>query len=166
MIDSIAYAIATRGRIERALTDAGGRAKRALAETHIELQSMLARSTPTAPRAAWPFVRHAADTSATSGQTIQTFVVDHAIILATLAAAFAFNAPFVSLYFHCQARRSCYQHHASICRKPLLLNTNTHPKAFVASGRDLVTFLLVCRDAADIGHEDTVFSGDIGSDIP
>ena len=102
MIDSIAYAIATRGRIERALTDAGGRAKRALAETHIELQSMLARSTPTAPRAAWPFVRHAADTSATSGQTIQTFVVDHAIILATLAAAFAFNAPFVSLYLHCR----------------------------------------------------------------
>jgi N-acyl-D-aspartate/D-glutamate deacylase len=55
---------------------------------------------------------------------------------------------------------------SSICRKPLILNGSTHTEAFVASGGDLVTFLLVCGDAAYIGHEDTVFAGDIGTDIP
>ena len=41
MIDGITRAIARCDRIERGLTDATGRAKRALAEMQIELQNML-----------------------------------------------------------------------------------------------------------------------------
>jgi hypothetical protein len=54
----------------------------------------------------------------------------------------------------------------SIRRKPLLFNANTQTKAFVASGRDLITFLLVCGDAADIRHEHAGFPRDIGADVP
>ena len=54
----------------------------------------------------------------------------------------------------------------SIRRKPLLFNANTQTKAFVAPGRDLITFLLVCGDAADIRHEHTGFPRDIGADVP
>jgi hypothetical protein len=54
----------------------------------------------------------------------------------------------------------------SIRRKPLLFNANTQTKAFVASGRDLITFLFVCRHAADIRHEYTGFPRDIGTDVP
>jgi len=54
----------------------------------------------------------------------------------------------------------------SVRRKPLLFNANTQTKAFVAPGRDLITFLLVCGDAADIRHEHTGFPRDIGADVP
>jgi hypothetical protein len=59
-----------------------------------------------------------------------------------------------------------YRQNVSICRKPLILNGNTHTEAFVASGRDLVTFFLVGGDAADIRHEDTWFSRNVGADVP
>jgi hypothetical protein len=54
----------------------------------------------------------------------------------------------------------------SICRKPLFFNANAQTKAFVAPGRDLITFLLVCGDPADIRHEYTGFPWDIGADVP
>ena len=54
----------------------------------------------------------------------------------------------------------------SICRKPLVFNANTQTKAFVAPGRDLITFLFVCRHAADIRHEYTGFPGNVGADVP
>src|SRR6266566_5399713 len=54
----------------------------------------------------------------------------------------------------------------SICRKPLLFNANTQTKAFVAPGRDLITFLLVCGDATNIRHEYTGFPRHVGADVP
>ena len=54
----------------------------------------------------------------------------------------------------------------SIRRKPLVRSANTQTKAFVAPGRDLITFLLVCGDPADIRHEHTGFPRDIGADVP
>jgi hypothetical protein len=54
----------------------------------------------------------------------------------------------------------------SIRRKKLLFNANTQTKAFIAPGRNLITFLLVCGDAADIRHEYTGFPRDIGADVP
>ena len=54
----------------------------------------------------------------------------------------------------------------SVRRKPLLFNANTQTKAFVAPGGDLITFLLVCGDAADVRHEYTGFPRDIGADVP
>jgi len=53
-----------------------------------------------------------------------------------------------------------------ICRKPLLFDTSTQTKAFVASGRDLLAFLFVCGDAADIRHEYTGFPRNVGADVP
>jgi hypothetical protein len=54
----------------------------------------------------------------------------------------------------------------SICRKPLLLRANTHTTAFVASGRDLITFSLVCGNTADVRHEDAGLFRNIGPDVP
>src|SRR6266481_3021840 len=54
----------------------------------------------------------------------------------------------------------------SVRCKPLLFNANTQTKAFVAPGRDLITFLLVRGDATDIRHEHTGFPRDIGADVP
>jgi len=53
-----------------------------------------------------------------------------------------------------------------ICRKPLLFNASTKTKAFVAPGRDLVAFLLVRGDAADIRHEHTGFPRNVCADVP
>jgi hypothetical protein len=39
-------------------------------------------------------------------------------------------------------------------------------KAFVAPGCDLITFLLVCGDAANVRHKYTGFPRDIGADVP
>src|SRR5271165_786896 len=55
---------------------------------------------------------------------------------------------------------------SSICCKPLLFNAGTQTKALIASGRDLVAFLLVCGDTTDIRHEHTGFSWDVGADVP
>ena len=54
----------------------------------------------------------------------------------------------------------------SICRKPLLFSIDAQTKAFVAPGCDLIAFLLVCGDAADIRHEYTGFPRDVGADVP
>src|SRR6266851_2653493 len=54
----------------------------------------------------------------------------------------------------------------SICRKPRLADAEIKAKAFVSPGRDLITFLLVCADAADIRHENARLPRDIGADIP
>src|ERR1700730_7445483 len=54
----------------------------------------------------------------------------------------------------------------SVRRKPLLFNANTQTKAFVAPGRDLITFLLVRGDATNMRHEYTGFPRDVGADVP
>jgi hypothetical protein len=54
----------------------------------------------------------------------------------------------------------------SICRKPLVFNASTQTKALVAPGRDLIAFLFVCGDAADIRHEHTGFPRNVGTDVP
>ena len=53
-----------------------------------------------------------------------------------------------------------------ICRKPLLFHAILQTKAFVAPGRDLVAFLLVRGDAADIRHEYAGFPRNVGADVP
>jgi hypothetical protein len=55
---------------------------------------------------------------------------------------------------------------SSICRQSLPFNAHTQTKAFVAPDRDLITFLFVCVDAADIRHEYTGFPRDVGADVP
>src|SRR5215813_2957504 len=55
---------------------------------------------------------------------------------------------------------------SSICCKPLFFNQSTQSKAFVAPGRDLIAFLFVCGDAADIRHEYSRFPRDVGADVP
>src|SRR6516165_1922998 len=54
----------------------------------------------------------------------------------------------------------------SICRKPLPFRTNTQTKALVASGRNLIAFLLVRGDATDIRHKYPRFPRNISADIP
>ena len=53
-----------------------------------------------------------------------------------------------------------------ICRKPLLFHASIQTKAFVAPGRDLVAFLFVCGNAADIRHEHAGFPRNVGADVP
>ena len=53
-----------------------------------------------------------------------------------------------------------------ICRKPLLFHAIIQTKAFVAPGRDLVAFLFVCGNAADIRHEHAGFPRNVGADVP
>ena len=53
-----------------------------------------------------------------------------------------------------------------ICRKPLLFHAILQTKAFVAPGRDLVAFLFVCGDDADIRHEHAGFPRNVGADVP
>ena len=55
---------------------------------------------------------------------------------------------------------------SSIRRKPLIFNASTQTKAFVTPGRDVVAFLLLCGDAADVRHENTGFPRDVGADVP
>jgi hypothetical protein len=66
----------------------------------------------------------------------------------------------------CQTAASRTSSVGSIRRKPLFFYANTQTKAFVAPGRDLITFLLICGDPADIRHEYTGFPRDIGADVP
>jgi hypothetical protein len=92
MMDGITHAIATCDRIERGLTDAAGHAKHALAEMQIELQNMLDAINADRAAPAWPLWTSRCRGFPNKRATIQTFVVDHAIILAALVAAFAFSA--------------------------------------------------------------------------
>src|SRR5215831_11850749 len=84
-----------------------------------------------------------------------------------IAAHAAHRAPVALLELHsgteCSNKTSSV---LSICRKPLFFNRSSQPKAFVACGRDLIAFLLVCGDAADIRHEYTRFPRDVGADVP
>ena len=80
MMDGITHAIATCDRIERGLTDAAGHENTPWPRCRSNCRTCSTRSTPTAQR--FPNER----------ATIQTSVVDHAIILAALVAAFAFSA--------------------------------------------------------------------------
>src|SRR5579863_546682 len=54
----------------------------------------------------------------------------------------------------------------SVCRKPLLVDAGSKSKTLVSPGRDLVAFLLVGADAADIRHEYARLPRDVGADIP
>ena len=58
------------------------------------------------------------------------------------------------------------QDSALIRRGPLFVDADLETQAFVSPGRDLVAFLLVGADAADIRHEDTGLPRDVGADVP
>ena len=92
MMDGITHAIAECDRIERGLNEAAARAKRDLAEIQVEMQNMLDAINADRAARAWPLWASRCRGFPNERAAIQTSVVDHAIILAALAAAFASSA--------------------------------------------------------------------------